>query len=323
MTTPESQIDPVIRLAAEYADQLSQAREDLRHLSNLHPEFIKECFTAVDTSRARLQRPPTGEIFPHLVAKSLVLEDFDRRMLMAAWLALFGYICIVDNALDQKGYLNARSSIAASALLGWGVATLGRYTTGTPYAKVFLNNINSAFAGQYEDLRLRSDGQADREGSDVDKNRAFVAAIAGFCAAAAEPDDRVLRSAEALLGPFQILDDLEDLEEDHAQDNITVFVRIVRECVASAMPLSRNEMYHSIIADPQTKGAMVRTAEGIDKSLLLLDPTRDRVLIAYICELRDRTAALIRALDAYQRNPSPVTEPEVMRRIEQVATGSA
>jgi hypothetical protein len=321
MTTAINQTDPVFRLAAEYADELSQSREDLLNLSNLHPEFVKECLATLDARRAWLKRPPTGEIFPHLVAKSLALEDLDRRKLMAAWLALFGYICIVDNALDEKGYLNARSSIAASALLGWGISTLSSYTTGTPYADVFLSNVNRAFAGQFEDLMMRSDNRADRRSSDVDKNRAFVAAVAGFCAAARESDHRVLRSAETLLGPFQILDDLEDLQEDHSQDNITVFVRVARECISSAMPLSRNEMYHAIIGDPRTKAAAAQAAEGIEKSLLLLDPVRDGVLVAYICELLDRTAALVVALDDYQRDPSPIKEPELMRRIEQVATG--
>ncbi|HXQ84898.1 MAG TPA: hypothetical protein VN769_12625 [Xanthobacteraceae bacterium] len=323
MTTSADQSDTYIRLAAKYAGQLSQSRDDLLHLSNLHQDFVNQCFAAIDASRARLQRAPTGEIFPHLVAQSLALDDKDRRLLMAAWLALFGYICIVDHELDQNGYLNGRTSIAASALLGWGVATLGRYAAGTPFADVFLDNVNRAFSGQYEDMQVRGDPGADRQLSDTDKNRAIVAAAAGFCAAARESDDRVIRSAEALLGPFQILDDLEDLQEDHGQDNITIFVRIVRDYISTAVPLSRNAMYGAIIRDSRTKAAVVRAAEGIDRALLLLDPNRDLALVDYIADLRDRTAGLIRVLDDYQREPAAIKEPEVMRQIEQLANGSS
>jgi hypothetical protein len=319
MATSTDQFDIHLHLAAKYAGQLAQSRQDLLDLSNLHPDFVKDCLAAIDTSRARLRRAPTGEIFPHLVAQSLLLDDRDRRLLMAAWLALFGYICLVDHEFDQKGYLSGRTSIAASALLGWGIATIGRYAAGTPFADAFLNNVNRAFIGQYEDIKSRGDAGSDRTLSDIDKNRALVAAAAGFCAAAREPDDRVVRAAEALLGPFQILDDLEDLQEDHGEDNVTVFVRIVRECISTAMPLSRNAMYGAIIRDSRTRDAMMRAAEGIDRAILLLDWKHDHALVAYISWMRDRTAAVIRALEDYQRAPSPIKEPEVIRQIEQVA----
>jgi hypothetical protein len=321
MTTDVEHFDSHIRLAAVYAGQLEQSRQDLLEFSNLHPDFVKDCLTAIDVSKARLKRAPTGEIFPHLVARSLVLDDNDRRCLMAAWLALFGYICLVDHELDRAGYLSGRTSIAASALLGWGIATIGRYTAQTPFEKVFLENVNRAFAGQYEDIRSRADAAADRSVSDLDKNRAIVAAMAGFCAAAKETDERMIRAAEAMLGPFQILDDLEDLQEDHGEDNVTLFVRIVRETISTSIPLTRNAMYGAIIRDSRSKEVMIRAADGIEKALVLLDSRRDRVLIDYVTGLRDRTATLIRILDDYQRAPSPIKEPEVMRQIEQVANG--
>jgi len=321
MTITNDESNPAMSLAARFAGPLSQTYEDLSRLSRLHPEFVKECLTAIDVSRARLRRPSTGEIFPHLVAQSLTLDDKDRRALMAAWLALLGYICIVDHELDQKGYITGQKSIAASALLGWGVATLGRYTTGTPFASVFLDSINRAFAGQYEDIQLRSSTDADRQRSDKDKNRACLAAVAGFCAAAREPDDHMVRSAEALLGPFQILDDLEDLEEDEGQENITIFVRIAREYISTVKSPSRMEMYRAIIGDARTVSALRRAAAGFEKALLLLDSRRDLALIEYIGEMRIRTIDLVSVLDDYQRDRSPIKEPEIMRRIEQVASG--
>jgi hypothetical protein len=174
ITVTPDQSNPALRLAREFAGELSQTRDDLLHFSNLHPDFVKACFEAIDTSKARLQRPTVGEIFQHLVAKGLTLNDRDRRVVATAWLAMFGYILLVDHELDQKGYLDGKASIAASALLGWGIATGARYVAGTPYADVYLDNVNRAFAGQYEDIRVRSNADADRRRSDEDKNRAFV-----------------------------------------------------------------------------------------------------------------------------------------------------
>ncbi len=320
MTEALDQSNPALRLTTELAGELAQTRDDLVRFSKLHPDFVKDCFAAIDASKARLRRLTVGEIFPHLVAKGLTLDDGDRRTLAAAWLAMFGYILLVDHELDQKGYLDGRASIAASALLSWGIATGGRYVAGTPYADVFMDNVNRAFAGQYEDIRVRGQLNADRRQSDADKNRAFVAAIAAFCAAARESDDRLIRCAEAMLGPFQVLDDLEDLEEDFGENNITAFVRIVKEAVSATAP-TRTDMYRAIMNDPRTVTTLRRAGDGAEKAILFLDPLRDQALIANLCELRECNAALISALEDYQRNPSPVTEPEVMRRIEQVAVG--
>lgn len=315
------QSNPAAQLARKYAGELARTRDDLVRFSNLHPDFVQACFAAIDASKARLTRPTIGEIFPHLVAKGLSLNDTDRRMMAAAWLAMFGYILLVDHELDQKGYLDGRASIAASALLGWGIVTASHYVAGTPFADVFLDNVNQAFAGQYEDIRLRGEADADRQRSDMDKNRAFVAAIAGFCAAAGETDDHLIRAAEAMLTPFQVLDDLEDLEEDLRENNVTVFVRIVREYVSRAMPRNRTEMYRAIMKDPRMTSALQRATDGVEEALLILNPDRDREVIDLIGAFRERNAALIRALADYQRAPSPIKEPEIMRLIEQVAMG--
>jgi hypothetical protein len=304
----------------ELAGPIDQARADLPEFSHLHREFVRECLAAVDAKKERMGGPVIGELFPHLLAQGLKLKDKDRRLLAASWLALYGYICIVDYELDQKGHLSGRLAIATSALLGWGIATLGHYTASTPYADVFVDNINKAFAGQYEDIKTRRSAAGDREQSDIDKNRAFVATIAGYCAAAGEGDDSLIRSAEALIRPFQILDDLQDLQEDYGENNLTPFVRIVTECVSAAQPLDRPSMYRALIKDSRTIGLVARAKNGVEEALLLLNADRDQSLISYIVALRERADALIQALEDHQRDPAAITEPEVMQRIEQIAT---
>ena len=312
-------------LAERFAGVLAQSRHDLLHLSNLHHDFVRVALAAIDAPKGLTspQRPGSGEIVPHLVLEGLKLADNDRRMLAAAWLSLFGYMCIVDHELDQKGYLNAQSSIAASALLGWGVATLGRFTAGTPFADVFLDNINRAFAGQYRDLSVRGDVSSDRLRSDSDKNRALVAAIAGFCASAGMQDDHLIRSAEQVLGTFQILDDLQDLQEDYGEDNATIFVRIAKECAATVEPLTRSAMYKAVIHDSRSKDAMLQATDGIDKALLMLDANRDQLLITFFSELRERTTGVIEALEAVQRAPSAENEHLAVDRIGRVFMSSA
>src|SRR5262249_55596215 len=214
---------------------------------------------------------------------------------------------LVDDALDKTGSLNGRITIAASGLLGWGIATLGRYAAGTPYEKVFVDNINRAFAGQYLDIVDRTCGNASREQIDFDKNRAFVAAGAGFAAAARESDERLVRALEQVIAAWQTLDDLEDVEEDCDENNPTVFVRIIRECSLSAAQLTRSEMYRVLIKDPRVKSLLIRAGEALDQSLLILDSARDQAVITYIAGLRNSVDAVIRALDDYQRDPPLIT----------------
>jgi len=318
MTTSVDRKRLVVPLAEKFADVLALSRRDLLENSKIHTDFVKDCFAVLEAKKARLDSPLLGEVFPHLVAEGLQLADNDRRMLAAAWLAIYGYISLVDYELDRKGHLDARMSIASSALLGWGIATLGRYTAGTKFEDLFVENINRAFSGQYEDVRTRAEDGADREQSDVEKNRASVMVAAAYCAAAGETDDRLIRATESLLGAFQILDDLEDVQEDHDENNITGFVRIVRSCAASAKALGRNDMYRAVIADPGTQRILQRAIEAFGQSLLLLDGNRDQSLITFISEMKERTLELIDVLDAYQANPSPVQEPEVYARINRI-----
>jgi hypothetical protein len=306
------------RLTIEFASELSQTRSDFVRFSNLHPDFVKQCFAAIDADKS--PQPNVGEVFPHIFLNCLTLDDRDRRNLAAAWFAMFGYTLLVDHELDKKGYLDGPASIAASALLSWGITTAGRYVADTPYADAFLDNVNRAFAGQYEDIRMRGKANADRRGSDVEKNRAFVATMAAFCAAAREPDDRLVRFVECMLAPLQILDDLEDIDEDFREDNITELVRIVRESVSATTAADRIELYRALMKDPRAQTILQRAPDGIEKAILLLDPHRDQALIAIFAELHQCNGALIAALDDYQRDPSPIKEPEVLRRIEQVAS---
>jgi hypothetical protein len=41
---------------------LGQSRDDLFDLSNPHPDFVKECFAAIDAKKERLHRRVMGEL---------------------------------------------------------------------------------------------------------------------------------------------------------------------------------------------------------------------------------------------------------------------
>jgi hypothetical protein len=314
-------------LASEIAGFVRQSREDFARLSNLHPDFVEACLAALDAKKKDLCDPVLSwEVVPYLVARSLELDDKSRRAVAAACVALSGYVYILDGELDKKGYLGARLSIAASALLGWAVATVSHYAAGTPFASVFLDNINRAFAGQYEDMKVRGDAVGDRRRSDVEKNRGYVAAVAGFCAIGSDPDDRLIRMVEALIGPMQIWDDFQDIEEDYREENLTPFVSIYKECVdASQALLGSEEMYDVLIRDPRTTALLKSAQSGLEQALVLLDANRDQSLIAYIGELSNRNTALISALEDFQHDPPLVAASFVirrLRRIVEIGTGS-
>jgi hypothetical protein len=334
MTSAIDRDNPLFRMAEQFAGPLKQARQDLSSLSTLHPEFVRQGLAAMGVSATGEIKAGAavglGELFPHMLAQSLRLEDGDRRKLAAAWLALYGYIRLVDDSLDKYGHLDGRVSMVASALLGWGLATVSSYTVGTKYEAMFLDNVNRSFYGQYEDVSNKSKIDASRAQSDVDKNRVFVAVAIGFCAAAdqsddrlnqALADDRLVRSLESSVGAWQILDDLEDVKEDFDENNFTAFVRIARECIASVPHPTRSEIYRALIKDPRTKILLQGAAKTIQESLLLLDVNRDFALVDYIGSLHRRVEALISVLEDYQHNPPLVAPAAVEERIELIAAG--
>jgi hypothetical protein len=317
--TGYAQYHPFQALSLEFSDAIAQTRQDLRDFSQIRSDFIEGGLAAIDAAKAHLSEPSGGEIFSHMLAAGLKLSDRDRRMVAAAWLALFGYVRLVDDALDKKGYLDSRTTIISSALMGWGIATMARYTAGTKYHDAFLDNVNRAFSGQFQDIMDRGDLSANRTLSDQEKNRVFVAVAAGFSAAAHDSDDRLLRAVEVSVAAFQTLDDLRDVQEDHHDNNLTAFVRIARECVDSAASLTHTAIYLPLIRDPRTVDALKRAGATLDQSLMLLDGARDLAMITYFRGMRDSNTALIGALEEYQRAPSPAQETELMRRIAQLS----
>jgi hypothetical protein len=320
MTTAFNQSDSYARLTYEVDAWVKKSRDDFRELSHLHPDFIDACLAALDSKKRPASDGIIGwEIIPHLVFQSLNLDDQKRRLLSAASVALSGYTFILDGELDQKGYLDGRLSVAASALFGWAMATLGQFTAGTPFAEVFVDNINRAFAGQYRDMQLRGVSRGDRAWSDIEKNRGFVAGMAAFCGAGGEPDDRLVRMVETIIGPMQIWDDFQDVEEDCREDNHTPFVQILTQCVSIVEPaLSAKGMYSALIRDPRTTELFKRAQDGIQNATLLLDANRDQSLIAYYGEWRARNTALINALEGFQRAEPGVDEAFVLKCVDRL-----
>lgn len=318
-----SGITPIIDLASHYRLSVEQSYRDLPEFSGLHPDFISDGLRAIEAKKHRSPLPLLGELFPHLVAEGLRLPDGDRRRLATAWLALYGYISLVDFQLDRSGVLDARTAMSASALLGWGMATIGRVTSATPFADVFFENARQAFTGQYVDVRNRSDENFDRRESDIDKNRAIVAMIAAYCAATNEPNDRLIRATELLLGPFQILDDLKDVREDLQENNITAFAKIVRDLIYSHVQyLTDREIYGALFSDSHTVDILSAAEQNINRALLLLDERRDVPLITFVIQLRKQLQTLISTVREFQANPTAVREEDLVIRVSEIICAS-
>jgi hypothetical protein len=235
----------------------------------------------------------------------------------------YGYITIIDFELDRLGYLTKRASLSASALLGWGVGTITAITSNTRFESVFIHNVQKALAAQYNDVQWRSRSDFDRAAINIDKNRAVVAAVAGFCAAAKEPDDRLIRVSELLLEPFQTLDDLQDLHEDINANNLTAFSKIVREFVEKTSTVDNDNILYSIVLfDYRAASALKSAVKTIAEALLLLDQKRDHALISYFSELRCQILHLLDIIEDCQTGRRTITEPELVERVRTIVCNS-
>ncbi len=317
-----TQINPIMALERRYQPLIEQARLDLRDFSGLHRDFLVDCFGAIESKKSRLSSPLLGQLFPYLASEGLKLSDGARRGLAAAWLAMYGYICLADYRLDQTGSLDARASTASAALLCWAISEVSKYTIGTPFAATFVQNVSGAFSGQYEDINNRHKEDWDRTKTDVDKNRAVLAILCGYCAASNETDDRLLCATEKLLGPFQLLDDLRDLTEDVQENNITALVKIARQTLKDLTNGStESALYSALISDPRIIALLERATLAIGDSILLLHAQRDNALVFYLAELRKQMASLIALLRRF-RSGGGVSEPDVYGAIREILCDS-
>jgi hypothetical protein len=312
------QHDPAFVLSGHHYLRIDQARTDLVMRSQLHPAFIRECIKSIDEKRKRSATPLIGEIFPHIVAEGLQLGDRDRRDLAAAWLAMYGYISISDFEIDRRGHIPGVSSLACGSLLAWSIATVSRFTVGTPFHHTFTSNVARAFAAQYADVEGRKDPNFDRAAADADKNRAVVAMISGYCAAARQPTSCLVDATERVLGSFQILDDLQDVCEDAAEDNLTAFVRVLRDVSPKSIEaISEPAAYAMLVRDGRVLDELERVVPPLEEAMLMLDAERDGALLGYLGHLTTQVRMLIRLITDARSNHA-IDEPTIYGHIREI-----
>lgn len=313
--------NPVEQFARSHRATFDQARSDLLTLSGLDADFIFDGLAALakkdDTERA----PSLGRFLPFLIADGLELQAAERRRLAAAWVAVYGYVILVDQCLDKAGALKGRALMSASALLGWGLSVMAQTTAGTHFAHPFLRNIAQAFNGQYADLGARNGGL--RRISDIDKNRALVAMTAGYAAAGGESDDRLLLAVEKLLGPLQMLDDLLDVEEDLEEGNATVFVQMLRRVRSEAVSgvEDRRALYARLFSAPEFPGLLEEARSALEEATLLLEGRTDNALAHYFVYLRGELGSLIDLVRQRQRE-GVLDDPDLYERVHLIICGT-
>jgi hypothetical protein len=305
-------------LFEHYSHAINQTRNDLPKLSRLHPDFITNGLNAISDKEARLAAPLLSELFPHLVASALKIPEAERRQLAAAWLSLYAYISLVDFELDRTGTLDGRTALSASALLGWGIATISRITSNSDFAMIFDRNVGAAFAGQYEDMQMRGDAGAERSLTDSNKNRAMIALVAGYSASAKLSDDRLIRASELLLGPFQLIDDLHDLAEDLSEGNFTTFVRLIGRNLSPEAHGSEWQLYRMLFSDPRVIPNIVKAAKEIRQCLLLLTFETDTHLVIYLGQLAAQLEQLADLTLQYQGNPRSANARILIEQVRQI-----
>jgi hypothetical protein len=298
-----------------YKGDVASARLDFEQLPDLHPVFKSIALSALQRKSERAEAPLLGELFPHLVGASFTLPDAERRRLAVAWLALYSYISLVDYDLDKTGRLGPRDALASSALLGWGLTVLAQVTADTALAAPFFKNVQLAFAAQYDDLQRRADFSYDREGTDVDKNRAIVAAVCAYCAAG-NGDARLVSAVEHLLGAFQFLDDLLDLEEDYLEDNNTFLLRMASPSVEKTS--SSDELYAAVFSHPSFTPKLDSVAHAIEQSMMMLKPSVDTGLMAFTRTLHSQVSSLKDHVMEYQSGRPHRTVRELRGEVREI-----
>jgi enamine deaminase RidA (YjgF/YER057c/UK114 family) len=309
-------------MAARYEPLIAASRAHLSRSSGLHPDFVTSCLSAIDKKKSGLQTPLLGELFPQLVTEGLGIRYESRVELGAAWTALYGFIELADKSIDERGHLDGKTAMQASALLGWGIATVGKFTVGTRYADIFVNNVTQAFAGQYDDVLHRADPGFDRSRSATDKNRAVVAMVAGYCAAAGLESDCLIQATEHMLGALQTLDDMRDVRQDHSENNLTAFVRmLVATASAPIEQLSDRQLYTLLAGNQQFVDELRGVVATIEKIITLLDPAVGSGPISYLVHLRGQVQAVVTAIGEWQKSPT-VEDPDFYGRIREISASS-
>jgi hypothetical protein len=175
-----------------------------------------------------------------------------------------------------------------------------------------------AFAGQYVDVKGRKDPEFDRAAADADKNRAVVAMISGYCAAARQPTSCLVDATERVLGSFQILDDLQDVREDAAEDNLTTFVRVLRDVSPKCIEeISEPAAYALLVRDVRVLDELERVISPLEEAMLMLDAERDRALLGYLGHLTNQVRVLIRLIADARSNPA-IDEPTIYTHIREI-----
>ncbi|MBV9990056.1 MAG: hypothetical protein JOZ72_02080 [Alphaproteobacteria bacterium] len=309
-------------LCNSFAPLIAQSYADLQSLSGLDSFFVEAGLDAIRIKKTRHGGLLFGEVFPHLATAGLSLSDHDRRRLAAAWIALYSYVCIVDAELDVAHHLGVKASLASSNLLAWGVSTLTRYTVGTPFESVMQDNINRAFLGQYRDLLLRPIANADRSESDIDKNRAIVATVAAYCAASGHNDLQLVAATEQLLGPFQALDDLQDVWQDYLEGNITRFVQIAKaELRHNELDSASKGYYRAIFRSPHFLVILHDMDRAISNAIGCLDPARDSALLRYF-GFMSKGVAEVREASSRLHAGEAISEPDLELLVAKIANAS-
>lgn len=321
--TPDSDTLFLDDLHARYSIFIEQSIRDLKEFSSLHPDFLADCIGAISRKSNQHQCPMYGALYPDLVANGLTLDETEYRLLRAAWIALYGYASLIDIESDKAGTVAATTSLSASALLGWGIATISRLTASSPLFEFVVSNIMDAFAAQRQDIKYRSESHYERTESDRNKNSAFVAIVAALCAAGREGDGSLIRATRLLLGAFQLVDDISDLREDIEENNLTDCVKMaVGYSQVARISSAEMSLYRVLFLNKRLPTLLARAEADIGLALLEIDGHRHQILFWYISMLLKQVAAFRRDVERFQSGDRAISEPDLYEQVRKIICGT-
>lgn len=216
--------NPAIELLAQRREAVLRTRRRLcMRMDAIVPRSSEAVELLIHQRSVGSDIPPVGELWPWLLADLAGIPEARIRREAEAWLALYLYSAVLDDALDELGTPQTINPIAASLLFQLGLSDLMALSAGTRWARVITDSANRAIRYQAADVRLRTTRgnlRAKRQAS-AGKNTGYMAIAAAIGLGGRVDPSPLVQFSKRVLLALQHLDDIGDFEADYRSENFT------------------------------------------------------------------------------------------------------
>lgn len=221
--------NPSFLIYNHYEKQILSARSSL--FSSLKTKSARIAAAAQKILEKKLNSkyekglPHLFEIFPWLLKDLTNLDYTKAHEISVNWLALYMYVSFLDDHLDLKTRIEPDEFIAASVLAQTSLINLFKIVDNTKYEELFRDSLICSAKYELKDIMEQAIIYNDifTKSESASGKNAILLVCAGAVAASTEKNsDFIIDLTHELLLSIQLLDDLTDIDEDIARENITI-----------------------------------------------------------------------------------------------------